>query len=231
VLTPETSLLTLIDILHGLRSLEVAGVLPYDLTTESIELKDGRAFVAPLGRACLEHDGDTGFGCERFWDREDFLLGSSLHHAPEMIGGKLTGPSNGVWAAGLIFAELAVGQMPTRWFFTRSGPGVKVCEQASAANACTSGTLHKLDQDPDGREKLRESIYNDFRIDAMEGFDQAPSWAQDILANMLAKRPQFRWSAAEALTQAHRCAAKLGIQVPRKVRLEEMAAEAFSSFQ
>lgn len=93
------SLPILIDILHGLRSLELAGVMNFDLTPENVLLKGGRAYIAPLGRCCLLHDGDTGFGRGSFWDREGFLLGSSLNHAPEMLGGKITGPSDSVWAA------------------------------------------------------------------------------------------------------------------------------------
>lgn len=118
------------DILEGLSSLEKIGLVHFDLKPESILIKDGRAFIGDYGCMCLQHAGDEGFGCDDLRDEDRRLVGSAFRQAPDVSIGTPTGPSNHIWAAGLVLAE--VRRLGAR------GPW-------RSERACMAGTTHARD--------------------------------------------------------------------------------------
>lgn len=210
---PDASVQLLVDILRGLLTLERAGVVHFDLSPNSIVVKDGRAYIDSVGRSCLQHDGDdgdAGFGCGVFGDADTHLVGSSLRHAPEMRGGQPTGPSNNVWAAGLIFAEIVLGAMPTETFLVRNWSAHRRSPNTIMDVERAVELVWMLDDELVVRDFYRRVVQNHFSIELVDGLHALPKPIQYLLRGMLAKEESKRCTTAEALARAKLVLATMG---------------------
>eukprot|EP00428_Durinskia_dybowskii_P018635 CAMPEP_0170227960 /NCGR_PEP_ID=MMETSP0116_2-20130129/13697_1 /TAXON_ID=400756 /ORGANISM="Durinskia baltica, Strain CSIRO CS-38" /LENGTH=444 /DNA_ID=CAMNT_0010478697 /DNA_START=83 /DNA_END=1418 /DNA_ORIENTATION=- len=167
MLEPDELMAFIIDILRGLRSLERAGIVHTNLGADSVVLRGGRAYIAGLGRACLEHE--AALHAPRGAEVVDFSA------APELRGGVPATHAGDVWAAGMLFAELAMGV-----------PVASVDEIAL-------GLLAGKDMRQRG---LR--LYNSLAVEARDQFDALPTYLQELLQGMLEKDERRRWSADRA---------------------------------
>jgi len=210
-LMPYTQALQIFaDILEGLSSLEKIGLVHFDLKPESILIKDGRAFIGDYGCMCLQHAGDEGFGCDDLRDEDRRLVGSAFRQAPDVSIGTPTGPSNHIWAAGLVLAEVVLGEMPVEMFFFGQQDASGDFQDTHPAKRQSSNIMALLDKDPFGREIIRGVVDDNFEIDVIGGFDELPAYLQDILLGLLEKNVEDRLSTTAALEKTKRALAEHG---------------------
>jgi len=207
----EESLPIIIDLLRGVQSLASKGVVHGDLVEDKVFLHEGRAYIGGLESACVP--GSADLGC-----LAGELIGSAFRHAPEMIFGLPTGPSNGVWSLGLIFAAMLFGGSPADTLVLRELP-----------NTFTLG----LDWNMPGREKIRAAVRDHFSIQEMGEFGRVSKEYADILAllvGMLGPDENRRWSVLGSLQQAEKVAKARGISVPVPIGPPNLPASWFEEW-
>mmetsp|Transcript_120380 Transcript_120380/g.236617 ORF Transcript_120380/g.236617 Transcript_120380/m.236617 type:complete len:468 (-) Transcript_120380:144-1547(-) len=175
----DQGLMALIDVLRGLDALDSIGMVHGAVTWEKVVFRRGRAYIGDVSEACLMHDGDRGFGCRQKKALEGFD-GSAYYLAPEMEEGRPTGPMNDVWSAGLFFAELCLGYLPTMPAWDED--------------------VYRPYHPSDLNSRILQHIRRDFRIE--DHVKELPLFAQRLLSGMLEKDPEVRWNAQDALEQA-----------------------------
>lgn len=198
----EYSLPVLVDILRGLRDLELAGLVVGDLTADRILLTDdGRAIIGSLDETCSLGGAEQGLGCGGLADSKNVgsFACSAIMTAPEVQDGSPTGPSNHVWGAGLLFARMCMGYVPTLV------PVLSATKSAYSAAA--------LDIRPEGRERLRHFVRSRFAIEEDAFFKHYDRDVRELLEGMLAHDEEERLSTEEALEMAMAMAAARGIEV------------------
>jgi len=85
------------------------------------------------------------------------------------------------------------------------------------------------DRDIYSRRLLNAWVNQHFFINDLSGFEDAPATVQRLLLGMLAKSPEDRWNASEALEMALRVALAEGLEPRDAVSLPELPDEWFRS--
>jgi len=187
----KLSLPMLIDLLRGVRDMDQEGIVHGDLTEETVLMKDGRPLIGGFSSASIL-DTESKHGGPRF------VSTIATHRIPpETDRGWPSGPSNNIWQVGAIFAEMRLGHSPMLEALKRLVPHF---EDDPLDHVVEDRVLSVL------RERfsvLRDPVAATLEADS-----------QELLAGLLATRPEERWDSATALARAIAIAERRGIEVP-----------------
>jgi len=205
----RVSLPILIDILRGLVDLEAAGVLHGALTAKTVMLSrtkastQVRALISGLSGACFQRgDPDHAQLCARLADDEaDFFVTSPLSQPPDAKNGAPVGPSDHVWSAGIILAQMCFSYNPLEEAILRRYPSSSISE------------FDRLD-----RRFVRDFAAEHFTIQEDAFFAALPSDLQRLLSRMLEVDPRQRLTTAAALDEAKALARARGIAIAARLK-------------
>mmetsp|Transcript_61407 Transcript_61407/g.176795 ORF Transcript_61407/g.176795 Transcript_61407/m.176795 type:complete len:451 (+) Transcript_61407:39-1391(+) len=207
----------MVDLLRALEFFEEAGITHGDLHEEKIFVTsvDHHALVLDFRTSCLCEAKGLDLPCLATGD----VIGTSPYrHAPEMLEGHPTGPSNNMWQLGLVFARMLLGgKLPTTWVMW----------------LLLSDSTEGVD-DTAMREQIRSTIRQDFDIRETLSFSRLDEEHEDLaalLVGMLQRDVQRRWKAAKALAELERAMERRGIKVPQPQREVKLPVEWNSDWQ
>jgi len=190
----RTALPLMIDMLRGAVELEELGVAHGNLCEATIHLVDGdtHTVIPDLRSACIAHASGDAVSCAGL---ARAFHGSAYRHAPEMKDGLPHDVTCNVWQLGLVFSRMLFGGvLPTQWFVSNVAPGLN-----------DSSVL--------GRLQIREVIREQFKFNISPATIRLFSHGDilGLLAGMLEKDPELRFTAKDALRYAIRVAKDRGL--------------------